>query len=734
MTAMADPLPVPPRRARAPSLRPAASAGLLAALLAAACGPTEREARFAEVSVPPPPEARTVPVVDTLHGTPVADPYRWLEERETEETRVWVEDQNGRTDSVFAQLPGRERLRELARRLLEIEEVSTPNLEGGRYFFSRRAPDQELAVLYYREGPEGEDRVLLDPHPMSEDHTTSVHYRAISEDGELVVYAVRRGGVDEVELRALRVEGREALPDVLPEARYGSVQLSPDKRDLYYVKYGAEEPRIYMHRMGTDPARDRPIFGEGYTRRHIPVASLSDDGRWLLVHVIDGSSGPTEIFLKDLAADGPFRTVISDGESRSFASFAGDRLAIVTDLEAPNKRVMVAGLTEPAVGNWRELVPESEERVITGVSPVGGRLFVSYMRDVQPRIAQHEVDGTLVREIGFDEIGSAYGVSGDWDEREGFFTYTSFHRPATIFRMDVATGEREVWHRTEVPIDAESIEVRQVWYESKDGTRVPMFLVHREGIERSGDHATYLTGYGGFNVSRTPGFSPTAAAWVELGGLYALPNLRGGGEFGEEWHRAGMLGAKQNVFDDFLAAAEWLVENGYTRPERLAIAGGSNGGLLVGAAITQRPELFGAAVINYPLLDMVRYHRFLVARFWVPEYGSAEDPEQFEALYAYSPYHRVESGAAYPATLLVSGDGDTRVDPLHARKMAARLQAAQGGEAPILLRYHTKAGHSGGQPVSERVDDLVDVLSFLMWRVGDPSWIAARRTFIARTD
>ncbi len=700
-----------------------ATTAVLLALALSACE-SDREARFASVSVPPPPEAKSVAVADTLHGTVVEDPYRWLEERETPDTKAWIEAQNARTDSVFAQLPGRESLHRLASDLLRIDQMSTPNAEGGRYFFSKRAADDDLWILYWRQGIDGEDRVLIDPHPMSEDHTTSVGYREISEDGRLAVYGVRRGGVDEVELRIRDVGSGEDLPDVFPEARYGSVELSPDNRSLYYVRYGDEEPRIYVHEMGTDPSGDRALFGQGYTRRHIPTASLSTDGRWLLVHVIDGSSGPTEIFLKDLAADGPFTTVISDGESRSFASFAGDRLAITTDRGAPNKRVMVADLADPAVESWEELVPETEERVITGVSPVGGHYFVSFMEDVQPRVAQYDPEGEPVREIDFEQLGSIYGVSGDWEDSEGFLTYTSFHVPTTTYRMDTETGEREVWFEVEVPIDTESMAVEQVWYESRDGTRVPMFLVHRKDVEPDGDNPTYLTGYGGFNVNRTPGFSSTAAAWVELGGVYALPNLRGGGEFGEEWHRAGMLENKQNVFDDFIAAAEWLIQNGYTSRDRLAIAGGSNGGLLVGAAITQRPELYGAAVITYPLLDMVRYHEFLVARFWVPEYGSAEDPGQFEYIRAYSPYHRVEAGTDYPATLIISGDGDTRVDPLHARKMAALLQEAQGGLAPILLRYHTKAGHSGGQPLAEQIDEMVDTLSFLLWRVGTDAWVA----------
>ncbi len=676
----------------------------------------------ATIDLPSPPPTRTGDVVDVLHGVEVPDPYRWLEDQEAPETRRWIDEQNAYTDRVLTQIPGRERLARLARQLLEVESRSTPTEKGGRYFYSRRAADEDLSVLYYREGPAGEDHVILDPHGMSEDHTTSVGWRDLSDDGTMMVYAIREGGVDEVALRLRDLDAGQDLPDAFPPARYGSVNLTPDKRGLYYGKYGSREPRIYFHRVGGDPGRDIEIFGDGYTAADIPAAQLSPDGQWMLVTVIHGSSGPTALYLARMAEDGrpegDWIEMIDDGVSRTFGSFAGDRILLTTDLDAPNGRVMVADPDRPQAGAWEEVVPESPDRVIQGASPVGGYYFVSYLEDVQPRVAQYDTTGRLVREIEFDTLGSTYGPSGEWDKKEAWITFTSFHVPATIYRLDVDTGEREVWFQPDIPVDTRAMEVRQVWYSSKDGTRVPMFLVHRKGIELDGANPTYLTGYGGFNVSRTPGFSAQAAAWVEMGGVYALPSLRGGGEFGETWHRAGMFGNKQNVFDDFIAAAEYLIEEGYTSPAHLAIAGGSNGGLLVGAAMTQRPDLFGAVVCTYPLLDMIRYHRFMVARFWVPEYGSADDPEQFEYLLAYSPYHRVRPGTAYPATLFISGDGDTRVAPLHARKMAALVQAANGGGEPILLRYHTKAGHSGGQPVSEQVEQMVDTLSFLFWQVG----------------
>ncbi|MDX1577463.1 MAG: prolyl oligopeptidase family serine peptidase [Gemmatimonadota bacterium] len=695
----------------------------LAGSLAGCGGADAPSAEFAsaEIEVGEPPPTRTDEVVDVLHGVEVADHYRWLEDQQAPETREWIEAQNAYTDAIFEQIPGRERLTSLVSDLLRVDQQSTPVEKGGRYFYMRKGAEDDLWVLYVREGLGGEERVLIDPHDMSEDHTTSVSWADISEDGTLMVYRVREGGVDETALRVLDVDAGEELSDEFPPARYGSVTLTPDAGGLYYSRFGSDEPRILYHRMGTDPSDDVEVFGEGYTATDIPSVQLSDDGRWMLFTVSHGSSGPTGIHLARVGDDGrpgELVEVIDDGVSETSGSFAGERLLLTTNLDAPNRRVVVADLEDPGTASWETVVPESESRVIRGASPVGGHYFVSYMEDAQPRLAQYDVEGDLVREIEFDVLGSVFGPSGEWDEDEAWITFTSFHVPTTSYRLDVQTGETELWFRTEIPIDTEAMEVSQVWYASEDGTRVPMFLVHEKGLELDGTNPTYLTGYGGFNLSRTPGFSAQAAAWVSLGGVYALPNLRGGGEFGEAWHEAGMLENKQNVFDDFIAAAEYLIEEGYTSSEHLAIAGGSNGGLLVGAAMTQRPELFEAVVCTYPLLDMVRYHRFLVARFWVPEYGSAEDPEQFEYIREYSPYHNVDPGTEYPATLFLSGDGDTRVDPLHARKMAALVQAAQGGDEPILLRYHTKAGHSGGQPVSEQIEQMVDTLSFLLWQVG----------------
>ena len=688
-------------------------AGIAGAALTAACAAGEPG-----IDVPPPPPTEVREVVDTLHGVEVPDPYRWLEDQEAPETRAWIDAQNAYTDRVLNALPGRAELRALAASVLERETIGLPYERGGRYFHTRRRADQELAVLYVREGLDGEDRVLIDPHPLSPDHTTSVELRDVSDDGRRVAYAVREGGVDEVSIRVRDVDAGEDLDDVLPPARYGQVTLAADGGGLYYERYGDVTPRVMFHAFGDSPADDARLFGEGYERHRIPVTVVSDDGRWMVVHVIEGSSGPTEIHVKDLERDTPFVTAVADGVSESWAGFAGGELVIVTSLDAPNKRVVLADPADPSFERWREVIPERADAVIESAVALGGKLAVSYLRDARPRVAIHELDGAHVRDVAFDTLGSVGGGAGRWTSGEAFFTFQTFHVPSTVYRYDVATGERSVWAAPEPPVDPAAYAVTQRWFTSRDGTRAPMFVVHRPGVALDGSNPTLLTGYGGFNNSMTPAFSALATTWLESGGVFALANLRGGGEFGEEWRRAGMLENKQNVFDDFIAAAEHLVAEGYTSSEHLAIRGGSNGGLLVGAVSNQRPGLFGAVVCTYPLLDMVRYHRFLVAGFWVPEYGSSDDAEQFAYLHAYSPYHNVIDGGGYPATLYLSGDGDTRVAPLHARKMTALMQAKNGSDNPILLRYHTRAGHSGGQPVSRQIDELVDTVSFLSWQVG----------------
>lgn len=676
--------------------------------------------RAARLTAPPPPDTRVDTVRDTLHGTVLADPFRWLEDQEADATRAWIRRQNAHTDSILGSLPGREAIRRRVAGLLTVDVTGRPVVRNGRYFFRRREADRDQFVLYVREGPEGEDRALVDPHEMDPEHETSVQLLEVSEDGALLAYGVREGGEDEIRPRILDVATGETTGAGLPKGRYFGVEIAPDGETVYYARVvDGEGPRVFRHELGTPVSADEVVFGSGVGTDKIISPFLTEDGRYLGLLVLHGAGASrTELHVLDREAGGPVRTVVDDLEARFLPAYGGGRLYLRTNWKAPNGRILAAPMEDPSRENWTEIVPESEA-VLEGMTLAGGKLFVNRLVDVTSEVVIYGPDGEREGEISFPTTGSVGGVSGRWSSDEAFFSFESFHVPTTIYRYDVASGERSAWSRVDAPVDTEALTVEQVWYRSKDGTRVPMFLLHRKDVAPDGDRPVLLTGYGGFNVSRTPGFSAMGAAWAERGGVYAVANLRGGGEFGEAWHRAGMRGEKQNVFNDFLSAAEWLFEEDWTRPAKLAIAGGSNGGLLVGAALTQRPSYFSAVLCTYPLLDMIRYHRFLVARYWVPEYGSSEDEEAFRYLLEYSPYHNVAEDVPYPATLFVTGDSDTRVAPLHARKMTARLQRKTGSDRPVLLMYDTETGHSGGMPVSKQVEDTTDELLFLLWQLGE---------------
>jgi prolyl oligopeptidase len=665
-----------------------------------------------------PPATRVDNITETLHGVTITDPYRWLEDQNSPETRAWINAQNEYSASVLGSLPFRGRIRERLTQLLKIDTITAPVARGGRYFLYKRRADQNQAAIYVRNGVNGKDELLLDPNTMSADQTTSVQIQDISADGKLMVYGVRQGGEDEVTISLLDVDTRKELADRLPRGRIG-VSLKPDKTGFYYSRFTNNVGgHVYYHAMGTDPAKDIEVFGKGYGPEVFVGANVSPDGHYLFLVASRGSAGDkTELYFQDLRTNGPITTIVNDVDAGFSTDIAGDHLYLLTNWNAPNRHILDVDLKKPQRANWREVVPEAQS-VITGFSAVGGKIFVNYLENAVTRTRIFEASGKYARDIAYPTMGSTSGMVGDWDRDEGFYTFSSFAQPATIYRYQVASGKQEVFARLNVPVQSDQIEVKQVWYESKDKTKIPMFLVYKKGLKLDGNNPVFLTGYGGFNLNRTPGFSSVAAYWAESGGVYALPNLRGGGEFGEKWHKAGMFENKQNVFDDFIAAAEWLIRNKYTNPSKLAISGGSNGGLLVGAAMTQRPDLFQAVVCSYPLLDMIRYHNFMLARLWVPEYGSSENTEQFKYIYAYSPYHHVKKGEKYAAVLFVTGDADTRVAPLHARKMTALVQASAGSDRPVLLHYNTKAGHSGGLPVTQQIEDQTDELSFLFWQLG----------------
>ncbi|HET6889805.1 MAG TPA: prolyl oligopeptidase family serine peptidase [Pyrinomonadaceae bacterium] len=666
--------------------------------------------------VPKAPPSRTDNFREIIHGAEIIDPYRWLEDQESAETRQWIDAQNRYTHSLLDGLPSRPLIQKRLSELLRVDSVSAPFEQGGRYFLFKKRAEDDLSILYVRQGLNGKDEVLIDPHTLSPDHTTDIGLLDASSDGKVIVYSIRRGGQDETELHVMDVDKRKDV-DQLPHALYRGVSMKKDGSGFYYNLQRRDTGlRVFYHAIGTDSAKDVEVFGKGYGPDKWVGGSVSEDGKYLLLGVQHGWAR-NEVYVQKLP-DAPIQTIVNDIDAHFNAWFAGDLLVMQTDWQAPNQRIVVVDLNDPARDKWREVVPTGPD-AIAGFSLVGGKLFVSYLHNVTTQIKIFSLDGKALGEVSLPGLGSAGGLAGRWNSNEAFFGFRSFVTPQTIYRYDVQTGKAEVWARPKVPFKSEEFEVRQVWYTSKDGTKVPMFLVHKRGLRADGKLPVLLYGYGGFNVSQTPRFSSAAAIWVEQGGVYALANIRGGGEFGEAWHKAGMLDKKQNVFDDFIAAAEWLIKNKYTNPARLAIQGGSNGGLLVGAALTQRPELYQAVLCQFPDLDMIGYYRFKNNNPpALLEYGNASDPVQFKYLSAYSPYQKVRPGEKYPAVLFTTGDQDTRVPPLQARKMTARLQAASSSGKPVLLLYDTKAGHAGGRPLSKIIEDVSLELAFLFWQLG----------------
>jgi prolyl oligopeptidase len=664
-----------------------------------------------------PPPTRLDGTVEMIHGVSIADPYRWLEDQNSSETRAWIEAQNACTQNALRTWPGNVAIAKRLTELLKVDTIRLPSERGGRYFYSKRAAGQDLFVLYVRRGTEPEE-VLVNPASLSADHTTSVSFYGLSEDGKLAAFGVRKGGEDEVSIHLIDTDTRKELPDTLPRARLSGASFKGDDSGFYYSKLTDDGFRVYYHAMGTSAGQDTKIFGDGYGPGQIIAVNVSENGRYLLLMVFYGSAcDKSEIYFQDLAKGGPITPIVKTIDSCFQGEIAGDTLYMETNWKAPNWRVLSVPLNNPAQENWKEIIPQNESR-LEDFQLAGGQIIAHYSHDASSELKVFEADGKAAANIALPALGDVSQITGKWRGSEAFLSFQSFAIPATVYRYDVSRHALAVWAKPGVPVDASEFEVKQIWYQSKDKTRVPMFLFYKKGLKLDGSNPTLMTAYGGFDSSETPEFRDDAVVWAEHGGVFAMPNLRGGGEFGDFWHHAGMLEKKQNVFDDFFAAAEWLIANHYTSSQRLSITGRSNGGLLMGAAMTQRPDLFGAIVCGYPLLDMVRYQKFLVARFWVPEYGSSEDPKQFPFLYAYSPYHHVIKGTKYPAVLFITGDSDTRVAPLHARKMAAEMQAAQGGDKPILLMYDTKLGHSEGRPVSKIIEEDTNELQFLFVQVG----------------
>jgi prolyl oligopeptidase len=676
------------------------------------------------VVLPPPPPTKAEPVTETIRGVTITDPYRWLEDSKSPATREWLNSQIKYTEDYLAQVKVRPEIVKRLTELVRVESYSIPVERGERYFFKKRLPQENQGSIYVRNGLKGSDERLVDATGLSADQNTSVNVADISKDGNLLVYEVRQGGADEQSIHLLEVKTRHELPDVFPPARYGGVSLSADEKGLYYSKFEPSGSLVYYHPLGTSVSSDSMIFGKSFGGETLGAMDLiypevTENGRYLLIHVAHGVPAKrVDIYVKDLrSANAPIVAVIHGIDSQFRPENYGDSLYVLTDYKAENYRVIEINLGSPAAENWKTIVPEGKD-VIEAMSIVGGKLFVTRLHDVITQTEIYTLDGKAAGKISYPTLGAASAVYGLQTSNNGFYNFESFTIPPAIYHYDVATGKTEVFAKPQVPFASDQYEVSQVFCTSKDGTRIPMFVSGKKGLKRDGRTPTLMFAYGGFTVNMVPHWDPEYAWWMEQGGYYAQPNLRGGGEYGEAWHKAGMFEKKQNVFDDYFAAAQYLVDQKYTSAAHLAVRGRSNGGLLMGVAMTQHPEMFGAIWCGYPLLDMLRYQNFLVGRWWTTEYGSAENAEQFPYLLKYSPYQNVKKGLKYPAIMFNTGDSDTRVDPLHARKMTALMQADSGSDRPILLHYELKAGHSSGVSITQLLNDTADELAFLWNETG----------------
>ena len=692
-----------------------------------------------------PPLAEPKPVADIYHGTKVIDNYRWLEDGNSPATQKWVAEQMSYTRSLLDPLPGRDAIHKRLTELLSIGSITPPMIAGKHYFYTKREGMQNQPVLYVRDSLDGPDRVLVDANQLATDGTIALDWFQPSDNGTYVAYGTSQSGSEMSTLHIIETKTGTILPDTIERTRACSIAWEPGAHGFYYTRYpmkgdvpaGQEmyNRHVFYHELGTDPETDDPIFGEGRDPEDWPSVFLSNDGRWLLIHVSQGWT-KSELYLMDLKGENPPSRLTTGKDFNYAAEVYEGKVYITTNEDAPRYRVFVTDAGNFDRAAWKEIIPQSEA-VLQGVSVYGGKLFAQYEQNATSQLKMFDLEGKKLNDITLPAIGTVFGSGGRWNRDEVFFGFHSFMVPPSVYRVTLTTyrakinGKVEVdafekptlWSAVSAPsIDPSAYEVSQEWFHSKDNTRVPMFIVHKKGLQKSGHTPTLLTAYGGFNISLTPTFSRTAYLWMEHGGIFAVANLRGGAEFGEDWHRAGMLDKKQNVFDDMIAAAEHLISEKYTDKNHLAIQGGSNGGLLMGAMITQRPDLFRAVVCQVALLDMLRYQNFQIAKLWIPEYGSSDNPDQFKWLSAYSPYQHVKAGTEYPAILFMTGDFDTRVDPMHAKKMAAEMQAeARNGQSktrPILLRIEQKAGHGAGKPVTKQIEEFTDVYSFLFWQLG----------------
>ncbi|MEO1340028.1 MAG: prolyl oligopeptidase family serine peptidase [Cyanobacteria bacterium J06635_13] len=676
------------------------------------------------------PDTERVAQSDNYHGLEVKDPYRWLEDPDSEATKQWVQAQNEVTNGYLATIPARDRLKQRLTQLWDYEKYGIPFRRGDRYFYFKNDGLQNQSVLYTLKSLDDEAEVLLDPNTLSADGTVALAGLSISDDGQWLAYGLSTAGSDWVEYRVREISTGKDTADHLQWIKFSGASWTKDHQGFYYSRY--DEPneqtkledvnyyqKLYYHRLGTDQAEDTLIYHRPDQKEWGFSGGVTEDGTYLIISVWLGTDSKNLVFYQNLEQpDSKVIELINEFEaSYGVIDNDGETLWVQTDLDAPRGKVIAINLNQPEPSNWQEIIPEAPE-TLESVGLLNNQFVADYLQDARSQIKIFSLDGSLVREVELPGIGSAGGFGGKRYDTETFYTFTSFTTPPTIYRYDMTTGTSELFRRPQIDFNPEDYQTEQVFYPSKDGTKIPMFITHRKGIELNGNNPTYLYAYGGFNISLTPSFSISNVVWLEMGGIYAVPNLRGGGEYGEAWHQAGMKDQKQNVFDDFIAAGEWLIEQKYTSREKLAIAGGSNGGLLVGACMTQRPDLFAAAIPAVGVLDMLRFHKFTIGWAWCAEYGSPDNAADFKTLYAYSPLHNLQEGTAYPATMITTADHDDRVVPAHSFKFAAALQAAHTGDNPVLIRIETKAGHGAGKPTSKIIEEAADKWGFLMVNLG----------------
>ena len=679
------------------------------------------------LSYPPSPRHDQV---DFYHGVAVPDPYRWLEDPQSAASRQWIEAQNQVTSAYLETLAGRSAISDRLTQLWNFERYSTPFKQGGRYFYFKNDGLQNQSVLYTLPSLEAEPRMLLDPNTLSEDGTVSLSGMAVSENGAYLAYGLSSAGSDWVEWYVRDIATGVDTDDRLQWVKFSGASWSHDHQGFFYSRY--DEPdettkleavnyyqKLYYHRLGNPQGDDVLVYDRPDQKEWGFGGGVTEDGQYLIISVWKGTDPNNLVFYKDLRApDSPVVELITEFEaSYSFVDNEGSLFWFRTDLEAPKGRLIAIDIAQPERGAWQEIIPESDD-TLEGVGLLNHQFVADYLKDAYTTIRIFSLTGELVREVALPGIGSAGGFDGKRGDTETFYSFTSFTVPSAIYRYDMVTGQSTLYRQPEVDFDPAAYTTTQVFYESKDGTRVPMFITHKTGLELNGQNPTLLYGYGGFSISLTPAFSVGNLVWMEMGGIYAVPNLRGGGEYGEEWHQAGTKLHKQTVFDDFIAAAEWLMAAGYTSPAKLAIMGGSNGGLLVGACMTQRPDLFAAALPAVGVMDMLRFNQFTIGWAWESDYGSPQNEAEFRALYAYSPLHNLKPGTAYPATLITTADHDDRVVPAHSFKFAAALQAAHQGAAPVLIRIETKAGHGAGKPTAKVIEEVADKWAFLAANLG----------------